>query len=233
MSQLTLLPSDEGDAPQQFVFNGAHTIRVIDRDGEPWFVASDVCKAIDLDNVSRALDRLEDDEKDDVTLSDVIGRRQRIAIINEPGMYSLILRSDKPEAKAFRRWVTHEVIPAIRKHGGYLMRNLSPAEMLVVMAQRLVDQERALAAHEQRLSDIEHRQTAIEKGSQHFAVIAYANKIGRRIDHAKAQSIGRYATRYSRKHGYTIGESPHPLYGKVNTYHEDVLRAVFGLPDED
>lgn len=94
-------------------------VRAIMRDGEPWFVAADVCKALEIANNRDALTRIDDDEKG-VALADTLGGKQEVTIVNEPGLYSLVLGSRKPEAKVFKRWVTHEVIPSIRKHGAYL-----------------------------------------------------------------------------------------------------------------
>jgi len=93
-------------------------VRVITRDGEPWFVATDVCRALGLGNSRMAVSKLDEDEKG-VSLIDTLGGEQKLGIVNEPGLYSLVLGSRKPEAKAFKRWVTHEVIPSIRKHGAY------------------------------------------------------------------------------------------------------------------
>lgn len=98
-------------------------VRTLTIGGEAWFVAADVCKALDLGNPSMTVERLDDDEKGISTI-DTLGGKQRMAIINEPGLYSLVLSSRKPEAKAFKRWITHEVIPAIRKYGGYMTKSL-------------------------------------------------------------------------------------------------------------
>ena len=98
-------------------------IRTLTIDGEPWFVAADVCRALEIGNPSMAVERLDDDEKGISTI-DTLGGKQRMTIINEPGLYSLVLSSRKPEAKAFRRWITHEVIPTIRKYGGYMTKSL-------------------------------------------------------------------------------------------------------------
>lgn len=95
------------------------SIRVIEKDGEPWFVLSDVCKVLGLTTPARVAERLEDDEKG-VSLIHTLGGEQRMTIINEAGLYSVILRSDKALAKPFKRWITHEVIPTIRKHGAYM-----------------------------------------------------------------------------------------------------------------
>lgn len=98
-------------------------VRTLTIGGEAWFVAADVCKALELGNPSMTVERLDDDEKGISTI-DTLGGKQRMAIINEPGLYSLVLSSRKPEAKAFKRWITHEVIPAIRKYGGYMTKSL-------------------------------------------------------------------------------------------------------------
>ena len=120
-------------------------MRVVQREGEPWFVAADVCKALELSNSRMATDRLDDDEKADVSLTDTssngVKQRRSMTIVSEPGLYSLALGSRKPEAKAFKRWVTHEVIPAIRKTGGYIAgeKEMTDEELLsraVIMAQQ-------------------------------------------------------------------------------------------------
>jgi len=95
------------------------SVRTIIRDGEPWFVAADVCRALELGDTHKAVERLDDDEKGRSSIP-TLGGAQELLMVNEPGLYALVLGSRKPEAKAFRRWITHEVIPAIRKHGGYL-----------------------------------------------------------------------------------------------------------------
>ena len=103
------------------IFNHlGNDIRVTtDEQGEPWFVLKDVCDALNLGNTSRVADRL---ESDDLTLSKVMDNRgvqRETFLVTESGLYEVIIRSDKPEAKAFRRWVTSEVLPSIRKHGMY------------------------------------------------------------------------------------------------------------------
>lgn len=95
-------------------------IRTTVKDGEPLFVAADVCRALEITNVGNALARLDGDEKDDIRSTDTIGRTQEVAAVTESGLYSLVLGSRKPEAKAFKRWITHDVLPTIRKTGGYV-----------------------------------------------------------------------------------------------------------------
>lgn len=101
-----------------FAFNDA-LVRVVRHDkGEPWFVAADVCAVLGVNNSRQALTRLDDDEKG-VISTDTLGGQQDMNIINESGLYSLVLGSRKPEAKRFKKWVTAEVLPAIRKTGVY------------------------------------------------------------------------------------------------------------------
>ena len=112
-------------------------IRTVIKDGEPWFVAIDVCRALDMSNVTMALERLDEDERSKFNL----GRQGETNCVNEPGLYSLVLGSRKPEARAFKRWITHDVVPSIRKTGGYSLPKDYPSAL------------RALAdSEEQRMS---------------------------------------------------------------------------------
>ena len=106
---------------QLFEFNNTLFGNVRVKDGEPWFVAVDVCRALQIANNRNAISRLDDDEKSSVRLMDGTsnGGNPNVSIVNESGLYTLVLGSRKPEAKAFKRWITHEVIPSIRKHGMY------------------------------------------------------------------------------------------------------------------
>lgn len=93
-------------------------VRVVDVNGEPWFVAADICAALELNNTSMAVAGLDDDERG-ISEVDTRGGKQSATVISESGLYSLVLRSRKPEAKQFKRWITHDVLPAIRKTGSY------------------------------------------------------------------------------------------------------------------
>lgn len=100
----------------QSFFYGSHNVRTIFLNDQPWFVAKDVCEVLGLTNPTMVLQSLDEDERSKLNL----GRQGETNIVNESGLYSLILGSRKPEAKQFKRWVIHEVIPSIRKHGAYL-----------------------------------------------------------------------------------------------------------------
>jgi len=110
---------------QVFNFTQRAALRVHDKNGSPWFVAQDVCHCLGIANHRNATKKLDDDEKDGVQILDAIGRLQKTTIVSESGMYAIILRSDGAmtpgtQVHAFRKWVTHKVLPAIRKTGVYI-----------------------------------------------------------------------------------------------------------------
>lgn len=116
-------------------------VRTVMRDGEPWFVAADVCRSLEIANPRDAMGRLDDDEKG-VALTDTLGGKQNLTIVNEPGLYTLVLGSRKPEAKAFKRWITHEVVPTIRKHGLYATDELIANPDIAIAAFTALKEER-------------------------------------------------------------------------------------------
>lgn len=139
-------------------------VRTLNLNGEPWFVAVDVCSVLDLSNPTIAVSRLDEDERAKFNL----GRQGDATIVNEPGLYTLVLGSRKPEAKAFKRWITHEVIPAIRKHGVYITD-----EKLKLFAEHpeLLDalMKSLYAAHAENLRHRAERQTLLSKADYYDA----------------------------------------------------------------
>lgn len=125
-------------------------VRTVMRDGEPWFVLKDVCRVLDIADHKVVARRLEKDEVCQIPLADSMGRKQDTTIINESGLYNVILRSDKPEAKPFRKWVTAEVLPSIRRTGSYSTDQTLPdsqkAYQLVVEAEAKLNNSRARLA---------------------------------------------------------------------------------------
>lgn len=139
-------------------------VRTLNLNGEPWFVAVDVCSVLDLSNPTIAVSRLDEDERAKFNL----GRQGDATIVNEPGLYTLVLGSRKPEAKAFKRWITHEVIPAIRKHGVYITD-----EKLKLFAEHpeLLDalMKSLYATHAENLRHRAERQTLLPKADYYDA----------------------------------------------------------------
>jgi hypothetical protein len=115
-----------------FDFEGRQIPVFSDEQAEPWFVAADVCSTLGIGNVSQALSRLDADETTLISNEGApAGGPQSLNLINEPGLYTLVLGSRKPEAKRFKRWVTHEVLPAIRRTGSYALPGLAPTPPLL------------------------------------------------------------------------------------------------------
>lgn len=131
-------PQAEKTLVKTFSF-GEQPVRIVDREGDPWFVAADVCRVLELSNPRQAIDALEEDEKG-VSTSDTLGGPQEMNIISESGLYTLIFKSRKPKAKEFRRWVTGEVLPAIRKTGAYLMTRSGEQDHPVTLFLETIDQ---------------------------------------------------------------------------------------------
>lgn len=129
-------------------------IRVVEKNNEPWFIAKDVCKALGLAQVSRAIQKLDEDEVTNSKVIDSIGHEQKVNAISEAGMYSLVLVSRKPEAKAFKRWVTHEVLPAIRRTGGYMVTKAddTPEE---IMARAVLIAQDTINRQKQQIADMQ------------------------------------------------------------------------------
>lgn len=146
------------DTVSTFTFHlsdsASFTVRAMLRDGEPWFVAADVCAALSIENNRDAVSRLDLDDVGSTDIIDSMGRRQSATTINESGLYSLILGSRKPEAKRFKRWVTSEVLPEIRKTGGY--QQPAPVELSRMEILRL-----AMDAEESKLKAEAERDEAI------------------------------------------------------------------------
>lgn len=147
---------------QKFDFRGASLRTLTDEAGEPWFVAKDVCDILELNNVTEALRPLDDDEKSNFRNSEVAQNGGRAPlIISEPGLYKLIMRSRKLEAKEFQRWVTHEVLPQIRRTGGYIPTTDVDDDMTilakaVMIGQRTMEaQKRKIAAQQTRIVELE------------------------------------------------------------------------------
>lgn len=124
-------------------------IRTVTIDGEPWFCLADICRALELGNVSQVKTRLNQDGVITNEVIDSIGRKQVANFVNEPNMYRLIFQSRKESAERFTDWVTTEILPAIRKTGSYQMQNLS-AEM------------KAILMHDEKLMKIDQRVTGLE-----------------------------------------------------------------------
>jgi hypothetical protein len=122
------------NAIQVFTYN-SNQVRMLNKNGEPWWVLADVCNVLGLSTPARVAERLDDDEVSQTHIIDALGRKQKASIINESGLYSVILRSDKKEAKSFRKWVTSEVLPSIRRTGTYSIHQQEDTDSVDLLIQ--------------------------------------------------------------------------------------------------
>ena len=135
---------------QVFSFE-SNSVSALERDGQAWFVAKDAAKTLGYKNPRDAISKHVDEEDKEVAKCDTLGGKQDIAIINESGLYSLVLSSKLPSAKKFKRWVTSEVLPALRKTGQYQVKELSGQEL---MAKALIEAQSVLAAKDKQIEEM-------------------------------------------------------------------------------
>ena len=152
---------------QQFDFKGASLRTLTDKAGEPWFVAKDVCDILGHSNVSMALDRLDDDERSKFNL----GRQGETNIVNEAGLYVLVLGSRKPEAHEFKRWVTHEVLPQIRRTGGYIPTTDVDDDM-TILAKAVMIGQRTMEAQKRKIAEQQTRIVELEPKARFADAVA-------------------------------------------------------------
>lgn len=150
------------------VFNyNQKQVRTVQINGETWFVLKDVCVVLGITDHKVVARRLEEDEVCQIPLTDSLGRTQETTVINESGLYNVILRSDKPEAKPFRKFVTSEVLPSIRKTGGYQTKAMTTAQMFALQAQVNLEQEQRMKALEEKT------QATQETVQEAFSALSY------------------------------------------------------------
>lgn len=213
------------------------SVRTILVDNEVWFCIKDVCDILEIKNPSDIPKRLDEDEVHRFNL----GSRSGVTnFTNESGLYALILRSNKKEAKPFRKWITSEVIPAIRKTGKYEEKPMTSAQYLLQQAQWMVEAENRMnniendvAQNNQILGNMKKDITRIEHNerrtltSNHLTVIAYANMKGIKPNTYNSSVMGRKATKVCRTRGLLTGTVVDSKYGLINTYPLEVLDEIF------
>lgn len=166
-------------------------VRTVEMNGEPWFVLKDVCKALGIAKYRDVADRLDADERAPVRV-DTLGGAQEMTCINESGLYSVILRSDKPAAKPFRKWVTSEVLPSIRKNGGYIagQEQMTPEEL---MAKALLVANKTLAERDARISELTVQNTIMQPKAEYFDELVDRNTLTNFRETAKELGISEKA----------------------------------------
>jgi len=156
---------------QQFDFKGASLRTLTDEAGEPWFVLKDCMSILDLGNPTETVKMFDEDEFSTAEVIDSIGRRQQAYIISEPGLYRLVMRSRKPEAREFQRWVTHEVLPQIRKTGGYIPTTAADDDM-TILAKAVMIGQRTMEAQKQKIAEQQTRIVELEPKARFADAVA-------------------------------------------------------------
>ena len=199
-------------------------IRTVEIDGEPWFVGKDIATALGYSDTSDAIKRHIDEEDKLTRCFTDSGQSRQMYVINESGVYALVFGSKLESAKRFKHWITSEVLPQIRKTGSYAVAK-SPTEMLVLMAQELDKQSKAMLEVKEDVKRLESKIMTVP--NEYYTIAGYANLKGKKVDITKARQIGIYAGRLSRKYGYEIGQVSDPRFGTINSYHLDILKDAF------
>jgi anti-repressor protein len=224
------------------IFNyEGNTVRTVMKDGSPWWVLRDVCSVLEIGNSRDVMARLDSDEKG-VDIIDTPGGKQEVSIINESGLYSVILVSRKPEAKKFKRWVTHEVLPSIRRHGLYATDELLANPDFLIKALQELKAERVknleltttISIQEQQIAEMKPKASYYDvvlncKDAVSITTIAkdygksgrwfneYLHSLGVQFRQGKIWLLyQKYA-----QHGYTTTKT-HTYPGKDGTIHSKV-----------
>lgn len=171
-----------------FKYEESKLVRTMNVSGEPWFVLKDVCDVLGLSTPARVAERLDSDEVSQAHLIDSMGRSQEMTIISESSLYNVILRSDKPEAKPFRKWVTSVVLPSIRKNGGYIARQeeLSPQEL---MAKALLVAQKTLTDRDARINELTAQNQIMQPKAEYFDELVARNLLTNFRETAKELGI--------------------------------------------
>jgi len=192
-------------------------VRTVMRDGEPWWVLKDVCDVLGLSNPTIVAQRLDDDEVSKIDPKLDLGSVSNtpITVVNEMGLYNVILRSDKPEAKVFKRWITHEVLPSIRKTGAYMTPKTidewlkDPDAMIQVLQQYKAEKEKNSLL-----------ETALNISLDYYTVAKYNREYHMYWTMEECQKIGKAMTAYCRGNAIEIRrcETNDERFGVVNSY---------------
>lgn len=213
-------------------------VRVVTLDGEPWFVVNDVCAVLEIKNPYDVIRRIDVEDLDRIEVLDARGVSQQTNIVNESGLYDLIFRSDKPAARDFRRWVTREVLPSIRKTGMHLPVKLSNPALqrivdLTIQAQILEDRveaaERAQVETREELRETVARVGALEGTYGRRTALAYARVHGLPSGQTFLNQIGRRAAKIAGEAGIPRETVDSARWAPLNSWPDEIWAEAFGI----
>ena len=202
---------------------------VLDNENEPLFCLNDVCKILEL-QASAVLRRLDKDVISSHTLM-TNGGNQQFTFVNEEGFYSVVLGSRKENVKPFKKWVTGEVLPSIRKTGSYSVKPMTAIEMLAIQAQAMVELEKKqlLLESQQHLQskDIEYLKTKAIHRPDYYSIVGFSNKVKVKVGLEKAKKLGKICVNLCKQKGYTTERIEDPRFGYIRTYPHNILEEIF------
>lgn len=212
-------------------------IRVIIIDNEPLFCLSDICRALNLTNstmVANAIKAEFELPKLELGSFDTGYGIKEFTMITEAQLYFVLMRSDKSEAKEFRKWINTEVLPSIRKTGSYSQKPLSQIEILQSSIAILAEQEKKVKELENKTSDlykeqlkVKHNINRLLNNDNYMTLIAFMNLHNIKQKGYHLPSLGKKAKKLSLEQGAFMGAVIDPRYGKINTYSTEILKQIF------
>ena len=215
-------------------------VRVIFIDNEPLFCLSDICKILGLTTPAKVANAIklefELGELSSYSFDTGFGVKE-FTIITESQLYFVLMRSDKSEAKEFRKWINTEVLPTIRKTGSYSQKPLSQIEILQSSVAILAEQEKKISLLENRADDlykeqlkVKHNINRLLNNDNYMTLIAFMNLNNIKQKGYHLPSLGKKAKKLSLEQGAFMGAVIDPRYGRINTYNTEILKQIFKLP---
>lgn len=214
------------------------SVRTFIINNEVYFVAKDICEVLSITNPNNVYQRLHQNDIQSMDIADSIGRKQKMYVVNESGLYDLIFESRKDDAKAFRRWVTNEVLPSIRKTGKYELQKDSLTAMTLMRQQldyliehekQLREHKEKLENHETRINEIEGQINTVNKDYLSLAGYYALKKQVWGLSQAEASQIGKKLKKASELAGMPIIRIHDAKFGEVNGYHKDILAQILSF----
>ena len=228
--------------PNSLIFKNENLgeIRVIFIDNEPLFCLADICKALDLSTPAKVANAIKAEfelgELNSYSFDTGYGIKE-FTMITEPQLYFVLMRSDKSEAKEFRKWVNNEVLPSIRKTGAYSQKPLSQIEILQSSIAILAEQEKKINLLENKTDDLykeqlktKHNINRLLNNDNYMTLIAFMNLNNIKQKGYHLPSLGKKAKKLSLEQGAFMGAVIDPRYGRINTYSTEILKQIFKLP---
>ena len=223
-----------------FVNNNSNIRVIVDSTNEVLFCLADICKALDLSTPAKVANAIkaefELDELNSYSFDTGFGVKE-FTMITEAQLYFVLMRSDKPTAKEFRKWVNTEVLPSIRKTGAYSQKPLTQIEILQSSVAILAEQEKKISLLENKTDDLykeqlktKHNINRLLNNDNYMTLIAFMNLHNIKQKGYHLPSLGKKAKKLSLEQGAFMGAVIDPRYGRINTYSTEILKQIFKLP---